>query len=106
MKKATVAAQETQDYIYAQPDKSHKQKKPSKKEISQPQKMYDNIAIDLEDEKEIPDNAYATIAIDNEDSEGGTEETNVDDIELEELDEGSSELIEKGELGNKTIISL
>ncbi|XP_053386433.1 receptor-type tyrosine-protein phosphatase kappa-like [Mercenaria mercenaria] len=67
-----------EDYIYAQPDKSRMRKKQSKKEISKPQKMYDNIAIDLEENE-----ATATV-----------NENDVDKIQLEELEEGPTKFIE------------
>ncbi|XP_053390809.1 uncharacterized protein LOC128553657, partial [Mercenaria mercenaria] len=67
-----------EDYIYAQPDKSRIKQKHSKMEISKPQKMYDNIAIDLEENE-------ATVT---------ESETDVDKIQLEELEEGPTKFIE------------
>ncbi|XP_053390120.1 uncharacterized protein LOC128553039, partial [Mercenaria mercenaria] len=67
-----------EDYIYAQPDKSRIRQKHSKMEISKPEKMYDNIAIDLEENE-------ATVT---------ETETDVDKIQLEELEEGPTKFIE------------
>ncbi|XP_060580858.1 receptor-type tyrosine-protein phosphatase alpha-like [Ruditapes philippinarum] len=93
--KKTDAVEEIQDYIYAQPNKTHKLKKPSTREISKPKPMYDNFAIDLYDRKTVSDGTYSTITIDGDLENKTEEETDVDEIELEELDEGTSKLIEK-----------
>ncbi|XP_060588800.1 receptor-type tyrosine-protein phosphatase kappa-like [Ruditapes philippinarum] len=93
--KKTEAVEEIQDYIYAQPNKTHKLKNPSTREISKPKPMYDNFAIDLDDRKTVSDGTYSTITIDGDLENKTEEETDVDEIELEELDEGSSKLIEK-----------
>ncbi|XP_060574211.1 receptor-type tyrosine-protein phosphatase mu-like, partial [Ruditapes philippinarum] len=93
--KKTEAVDEIQDYIYAQPNKTHKLKKPSMREISKPKPMYDNFAIDLDDRKTVSDGTYSTITIDGDLQNKTEKETDVDEIELEELDEGNSKLIEK-----------
>ncbi|XP_060591291.1 receptor-type tyrosine-protein phosphatase kappa-like [Ruditapes philippinarum] len=93
--KKTEAVEEIQDYIYAQPNKTHKFKKPITREIGKPKPMYDNFAIDLDDRKTVSDGTYSTITIDGDLENKTEEETDVDEIELEELDEGSSKLIEK-----------
>ncbi|XP_060588974.1 receptor-type tyrosine-protein phosphatase kappa-like [Ruditapes philippinarum] len=91
--KNSAAVEEIQDYIYAQPNKPRKPKKQSTREISKPKTMYDNFAIDLDDKTTVSDGAYATITIDRDPENKTEEETDVDEIELEELDEGNSKLI-------------
>jgi hypothetical protein len=94
--KEPAVAKEDQDYIYAQPNKSHKLKKPSTRQISKPNTMYDNVTIDLDDETAVSSNTYANVSIDINADRVSQDETDVDEIELEELDEGSSKLIDTG----------
>ncbi|XP_053385844.1 receptor-type tyrosine-protein phosphatase kappa-like [Mercenaria mercenaria] len=74
---------EGQDYIYAQPNKPKKGVLHKKEEISKPQKMYDNVVIDLDNEAE---NHFETeIPV--------SEETDVDAILLENIDDEPKSLI-------------
>jgi hypothetical protein len=95
--KKPVPNADSQDYIYAQPNKPQKLKKPSMREISKPKTIYDNVTIDLDDVTAASSNvSYANVSIDRTSERESEEETDVDEIELEELDEGSSKLIETG----------